>query len=290
MQGVINVFMIGAQKAGTTSLYDWLGQHPDVSAPSEMKDYHFFTIDSLYRKGFSHLDSMYDANVQVRLHCAVNYLYFSKCAPLRIAQYNSDPKFIVCLRNPVDRAISAYKYFVRTHRESKKFSEALNHEIAGGLYTYEERADNSYLSHGYYDEQIEDYLSVFPNSRFHYVLFDDIADPDKQKNVMRGICEFLGIDGNYEFSFQHLNASGVPKYRFVSYLLRKSAFIKIFRSFIPLRLRKRIARRVEEMNISSVPIEVTIEDADIAMLKDAYRPRSTRLSGIVGDLPESWSK
>ena len=44
----INTFLIGAQKAGTTSLYDWLSQHPEVSAPSAIKDYHFFTNEKLF--------------------------------------------------------------------------------------------------------------------------------------------------------------------------------------------------------------------------------------------------
>jgi len=46
----INAFLIGAQKAGTTSLYEWLGQHPDVYAPEELKDYHFFTNPKLLKK------------------------------------------------------------------------------------------------------------------------------------------------------------------------------------------------------------------------------------------------
>ena len=47
----INTFLIGAQKAGTTSLYDWIGQHPEVHAPDAIKDYHYFTNESYFKKG-----------------------------------------------------------------------------------------------------------------------------------------------------------------------------------------------------------------------------------------------
>ncbi len=44
MNSRINTFIVGAQKAGTTSIYDWLGQHPEIEASPEIKDYHFFNL------------------------------------------------------------------------------------------------------------------------------------------------------------------------------------------------------------------------------------------------------
>src|SRR5690554_2130252 len=113
MREKINVFLVGAQKAGTTSLYEWLGQHPDIEAPQEIKDYHFFTNEALFDKGVPQLERFYSADKPVRVHSAVNYLYFYKEAAARIYEYNKEAKIIICLREPVARAISAYKYCVK---------------------------------------------------------------------------------------------------------------------------------------------------------------------------------
>ena len=63
----IDVFIIGAQKAGTTSVYDWLGQHPQIEAPQHIKDYHFFTDKALFKKGIKHLEKQYKFNNKLKI-------------------------------------------------------------------------------------------------------------------------------------------------------------------------------------------------------------------------------
>lgn len=124
---LINAFIVGAQKAGTTSLYDWLSQHPDVSAPLEMKDFHYFTEH--FGENIDTLHKHYKESKSVKLHCAVNYLFFSETVATKLKNYNPNSKIIICLRNPIDRAISAYKYFRKTCRESYSLYDALNREL-----------------------------------------------------------------------------------------------------------------------------------------------------------------
>src|SRR4051794_23774070 len=111
MQGKINCFLIGVQKAGTSSFYNWLSQHPQIEAPQEMKDTHFFSLAKYYEKGNNWVESFYNSReeARVRLQGAVNYIFLDE-APIRIKNYNSESKFILILRDPVKRAYSAFKY------------------------------------------------------------------------------------------------------------------------------------------------------------------------------------
>jgi len=74
----INTVIIGIQKAGTTSFYDWLGQHPDIYAPVKAKDFHFFSNDKHFNKGINNLTDKYKdyKNEKIILHSGVNYSYF----------------------------------------------------------------------------------------------------------------------------------------------------------------------------------------------------------------------
>ena len=247
----INTFLVGAQKAGTTSLYDWLGQHKDISAPSLIKDYHFFTKEKLFSKGVSHLESFFQHQSLIRLHCAVNYMFFSKSTAQKIHQYNPNAKIIFCLRNPVDRAKSAYKYFKRTLREDNSFEKALFKELNNELTTHNELSDNTYLEHSNYYNQILDYMKFFHKDNIHFLFFEDLINQEKRHIVMEELCKFLNISIKENFNFKHLNASNLPKIRFVTHLLKNRILLRIVGLLIPFKYRRNIRRFIEKKNVSS---------------------------------------
>jgi hypothetical protein len=285
----IDVFIIGAQKAGTTSVYDWLGQHPELEAPEHIKDYHFFLDNPLFKKGIKHLEKQYKFDNKVKLHCAVNYLYFSKIVPERIYNYNPEAKIIVCLREPVSRAISAYKYFTRTLRENNDFSEALRLEQQNRLKGTTKEGNNTYMSHGNYADQINDYIQYFPNSKIYYLIFEELIDSGKQVNIMSDLCEFLGVSRDFAFNFTHLNASTQPRSKIINYLIRKPVFTRVFRYLIPFRVRKRIIKKIEENNISRNNIEIKINHEDYLYLKKYYSVQNKKLYEIINkDLNGIW--
>ena len=89
----------------------------DYSYQNILKPHQKERIDNLIGKEKNTLGSGYNLNQSlIRLHCAVNYMFFSKSTAKKIYQYNPNAKIIFCLRNPVDRAKSAYKYFKLTLR------------------------------------------------------------------------------------------------------------------------------------------------------------------------------
>lgn len=275
----IEVFIIGAQKAGTTSLYAWLGQHPEISAPIELKDYHFVTHEEKFEKGWAYLESFYHSE-KLKVHAAVNYMYYSKMAAERIYQYNPDAKIVICLRNPVERAISAFKYCIRNLSENEtNFANAIERELEGNLIA-EEEGDLAYLKHGNYVEQINDYLKYYPKENIHYLLFEDVIK-DQSTKELNGLFDFFSISKNVEIDFTHQNKSGKVKSGFLNYVLRKDYPLKGVRKLIPFKYRKRWGSLMRENNISTEEIDVSITNKDKQRLIDYYKEMIVEMESII---------
>ena len=185
-----DVVVLGAQRAGTTSLFDWLAPHPQV-APATTKEVHYF--DRFYAHG----DRWYRAHFPVmggrRLAIeATPYLLFSPVAPARVAADLPSARFIVLLRDPVQRAVSHYWHSCRIHAENEPLERAIALEderlagqeeivLAGGE-SFAHR-NFSYKARGHYAEQLARWFAVVDRERFLVVrsedLFLDAAAPGR---------------------------------------------------------------------------------------------------------------
>lgn len=287
----VNTFIIGAQKAGTTSLYQWLGQHPDVYAPGEIKDYHFFTNESLFKKGYSHFKSFYNKNdVKIKLHAAVNYLYFYKTAAKRLYEYNPKAKIIVCLRNPVERIISAYKYFVRTGREDCSFEKAITRELKGKV-PDEKLSDQTYLGHGEYLEQIKGYLEYFNKNQLYILLFEELINEKKRPSLMYNLFNYLDLDNpSFQVHFTHQNKSGKVKSKFMNRVFRDNYSLKGVKNIIPLSVRKKIGRTLKEYNISDNEVEIDLTENRLMFLHEYFKMSIQELEVFCNrDLLKIWN-
>jgi hypothetical protein len=203
MRGLPSVLVIGAQKAGTTSLFNYLVQHPQVRAPF-VKEIHYFDLhyaegDSWYRSRFPLTRSL-DGGA-LTLDASPYYLVHPQ-VPARAARLLPGVKLVVLLRNPVDRALSHYQHEVRGRRESLSFAEAIEAEgerLAGEearlaadptYYSYNHHR-YSYLLRGRYVEQLQRWVEHFPRSQLLVVqsewLFRDPAA------AMAAVQEFVGL-------------------------------------------------------------------------------------------------
>ncbi|HEX8199102.1 MAG TPA: sulfotransferase [Isosphaeraceae bacterium] len=222
-----NFLILGAAKAGTTALYHHLRQHPQIGM-SRIKETNYFALmgepvdfrgpgDREFIGRFS-VTTLDDYRDQFR-HCAATpavgeasplYLYSPKAAH-GIRHFVPDAKLIVILRDPVDRAYSAFLHLVRDGREPViDFGEALRRE--------EERiADRwehiwHYRRMGFYHEQLSRYFVAFDRAQIRIYLYDEFhADP---LGVLRDVFRFLGVDEGFapDTSVRH-NAASVPRER-----------------------------------------------------------------------------
>jgi hypothetical protein len=177
--------IIGAQRSGTTSLYQYLAEHPAI-APAATKEVHFF--DTRYGRGLSwyrgHFPTRATAERGRRRTGfepiageASPYYLFHPLAPERIAHDLPFAKFIVMLRDPVSRAVSQYQHERSLGAEDLSIEEAFAQEparlagehermLADHSYNSYSHQHHSYMSRGEYAEQLERWFAVFPRERF----------------------------------------------------------------------------------------------------------------------------
>ena len=126
-----NFMCIGASKSGTTSLYDILKQHSDIFLPS-FKEPHFFDIPLVYQNGIEWYKKTYFQSVKNE-KCIGDFTptyLFDEHAPERILNdLGVNMKFIIILRNPVDRAYSHYLHSKRDLHEHLSFEDALKKKV-----------------------------------------------------------------------------------------------------------------------------------------------------------------
>ncbi len=204
-----NVFLVGAQKSATTSVYDWMAQHPDICGPDSVKDTPFFIDDDLYIKGIEWLEGLYRpyySGERIMLNGCVNYMYFES-AIKRIAEYNPDAKIVIILRNPIDRAYSAYLYFRKQNLENRSFLQALKDEKEMiKSENLKELSNKTYASHGLYHKQISSIYNYFDKEKIFVGLYEEVAnEPEK---VMMELYSFLGVSLDFRPSFEVLNKTG----------------------------------------------------------------------------------
>jgi sulfotransferase family protein len=232
-----NTFLIGAQKSGTTTLHDWIGQHPDVYCIKQLKDFPFFINDEFYKKGLKWFSGFFDdAGKKIVLHSSVQYIYFHNIFIPRMQSFNSNIKMIAIIRNPVERAYSAYWQARKTVRENcDTFEEALNlQDIRAKSNDFDVRCHLTYIDHGFYYGQINNFYRMFDRQQLFIALFDDLKN--KPLDLMKKIYTFLGIDNNFQPILRKLNASRYPLIktlqRFINYIPKATVLPKSLKYFI----------------------------------------------------------
>jgi hypothetical protein len=209
--------IIGAQRAGTTSLYDYLCRHPDVAGPTAAKEdafwekeVHFF--DDKFWRGVDWYRSFFPLSVSralarrrnrdvIALEATPSYL-FHPAVPARVARTLPAVRLIALLRDPVERAYSHYQLMRRLGRETLSFEDALAAEagrldgeeerlLANPRYSSRKYRDYSYVARGLYANQLERWLPCFPKEQLLVLRAEDmLARPGE---VYAETLAFLGL-------------------------------------------------------------------------------------------------
>jgi hypothetical protein len=180
--------IVGAQKCGTTSLYEYLAEHPQVM-PALTKEVHYF--DVRYPRGMSWYRAHFGLRRPGRITGEASpYYLFHPAAPQRIKSDVPRAKLIVMLRDPAERAVSHYHHSVDWGFETLSLEDAIRHEperldgeasriASDPTYRGLDYQHLSYLSRGVYADQLELWLSLFPREQMlvlnSHDFFDDPA-------------------------------------------------------------------------------------------------------------------
>jgi hypothetical protein len=185
-----NFIVIGAQKAGTTSLHAYLSEHPQV-LPSATKEIHYFDLnyskgEGWYRRRFLSLAETARSKRAISGEASPYYL-FHPLVPSRIAETVPSAKLIALLRDPVARAYSHYQHNLRKGREQSSFADAIAREMDAGASNEKEilasdavrnspHQDFSYLARGRYAEQLERFFARFPREQILILRSEDLFE------------------------------------------------------------------------------------------------------------------
>lgn len=291
-----NFIIAGTARSGTTSLYHYLRQHPQIGFPDKKEPKYFssqslvfphngvgdHTVDSQMVRSFeSYLKLFKDLGSFDRVgDASSDSLYHHKFTAPEILRILGDIPIIICLRNPSDRAISAYNNMLRDQREKLDFGSALKAE--------EDRIRSNwdwmwaYKGGGLYAEQVKTFHQTF--SQVKVVLFEEITkDP---KSVLKDIFVFLGVDSDVRIdsSFRYGN-SGRPKNKIIAFLTNRENTLTYKIRSIAIKL---LPRKVLEWMARYSLKKETINEVHMNELREYFKQDITALEKLIGRDLKMW--
>lgn len=284
-----NAYLIGVQKAGTSSLFDWLSQHPDIFGPQGMKDFHFFSNNEHWRKGLKFYRDFFKKhkNEKIIMAGGVNLIYFTDCFK-RIKKVSPEAKMLLVIRNPIDRAFSGYNHAVFTKQETEatSFEEAIKLEKTRKLKAYQQKSYLTYVGHGFYYKQIKEFAKYFPLKRLHIILFEDLKN--NPQKVVREVFEFLGVNPDFKPNFKVVNKTGEVRFKWINRLMyelegfRKVVFsLPIIDSIISADRRAIIRRALKDWNTRDFRSKPKVKKETRKALAQVYKKDVKSLEKLV---------
>lgn len=310
-----NFFVVGTVKGGTTSLHQYLEQHPQIFM-SSIKETNFFARFDINEMDFSR-DYAHDVNIDLKnylkgdmknpIHIAhINkeedylklfknvdkekaigevsnsYLLYEN-APKEIFKFDPNAKIIMILRNPIKRAFSQYVMNLRLGKTLKNnFLEEIieddNKKVKGW------GANHQYLFVGNYYEQVKRYFEIFPIENVKILFYDDYQN-DSTK-VLKELYRFLEVEVDFlpDFS-KKLNEAGVPKFKKLNYFINQFGIISWAKRNFPRSLREPFKKLMYSSKKENIP---TITPEEKEWLINYYKKDIQNLENLIKKDLSAW--
>lgn len=294
-----NFLVIGGAKSGTTSLWNFLTQHPAIFMTTP-KEPHFLCADEIrpycqgpgdYKYGNIDLaeyqDLFKDACDETALGEASNSTLYFPGAIEQIKKHIPQAKLIAVLRQPADRAFSAYMHLRRDGRETvEEFAEALQLE--------DERIASNwskiwhYRRAGFYYSQLQPFYETFPKDQLRVYLYDDFRN--EPLGTVQDMYRFLGVDSAFKPDLTaRANQSGVPKYGWLGAATRKlferpNPLRSVARKLVKEETRARFTRAIRSRN----QVRLTIPPDVRRDLTESFRDDILKLQDLIAKDLSSW--
>ncbi|MFI5171738.1 MAG: sulfotransferase family protein [Chitinophagales bacterium] len=305
--------IVGAVKAGTTSLHEYLQMHPEIFM-SPIKETNFFSDADMLFEHFN-VDYKQDVSLNVekylkgpmdkKVHIAhvrswddyqklfrdvknekaigevSNSYLFLPSAPASIKNKLPEAKIIMVLRDPVERLYSQYLMNLKLGKITEK---DLLKEIRADQ---EKRikgwgVSHLYLEVGKYYEQVKRYFDTFPAAQIKIILFDDFKKDAPA--VMKDIFQFLNVDPDFQIDLsKKYNEAGMPRFGKLNYWLTQTGVQGLVKKMFPDKLKNKIKSIIyTKTNIPSITAE------ERKYLKDYYQDDNIKLSKLINRDLSKW--
>ena len=297
-----NFLIVGTAKAGTTSLYYYLKEHPEIYLSPTRKELRFFSgmrgdfkgpKDEAVNKSITKsLEEYRQFFLNVTDEKAIgdispDYLYYYSTAVKNIKKYLKDPKIIIVLRNPVDRAFSQYLHFLRDGREHLSFEEAIKSERTRKESNWEWAW--RYTEVGFYYKQVKAYLENFSEVRIY--LYDDLRS--NIKKILKDIFLYLFVDDSFIPSniSEKFNVSGIPKNKLLhKFLTKKNPVKSAITPFVKIIIAENTKRRLKNKLLQKNLEKPQMKPETREYLINLYREDILKLQDLIKRDLSHWLK
>ena len=203
--------LVGAQRAGTTSLFRALLSHPLIHSANFHKGVNYFDVG--YHRDLSWYQGHFPSAASLRKRArgvdgepitfeASGYYMFHPCAPARMARHLPEVRVLAMLRDPVERAYSAYKHELARGFETESFEDALDLEdrrlvgeaermVVDARYQSFSHRHHAYVRRGQYAEQLDRIREHFPAEQLHVIESESFFETPE--TTYAGVLRFLGL-------------------------------------------------------------------------------------------------
>lgn len=291
-----NFVIAGSTRSGTTSLYYYLKQHPEIGFPDLKEPRYFSSINLKLPQagpGDNTVDEKLITNITdyARLYADIEnykrvgdasseYLYHYNETAIEIYNVLGDIPVLIILRNPIERAHSAYNNLVRDGRESEVFEK--------GLALEESRIENNwdmmwaYKKVGLYYEQVNKYMKVF--SRVNVIIFEDFVE--NIDYYLKDVFEFLDVSKDVDIDTSvGYSYSGKPKNKFIGWITsRNNQYIYPLRKAIMDGFPRSLLEKIAEKMYTKSQIKPETRN----YLKDYFQNDVKRLEGLLSKDLSHW--
>ncbi len=287
--------IVGVQKAGTTSIYNYLQEHPQVYM-SPIKETNFLERDweklvaenSKIKNRISSFDDYCKLFTGVQDEIAIgeaspNYIFHYESSAPRIQKYTPNAKLIVVLRNPVERAYSDYLMHLRDgiSAEIRTLSEQIKHSSHKSFI----------LRKGFYYTPVKYYIDFFCVEKVKVFLYDDLCN--NAQKFMSDIYEYIGVDKNFIANVsKKTQQARIPKNQAINNLLQRQNPIRTLaatalKTLIPLDARQELRSRLIRLN-SQHKSQVPLSSEERKQLIELYREDILKLQDLIDRDLSSW--
>jgi hypothetical protein len=284
--------IVGVQKAGTTSIYNYLQAHPQVYM-SPVKETNFLERDweeieaaQQNKNGIISLEDYAKLFEGVKDEIAIgeaspNYIFNYQSSAERIKKYVPQAQLIIVLRNPIERAYSDYLMHLRDAIGYRPLAEQIKNS-----------AHKSFiLRKGFYYEPIKYYLDVFGWEKIKVFFYDDLCQNSQQ--FMQEMYGYIGVDPNFKVdTSEKVQTAKIPKNQAINNLLQRQNPLRTFaattlKTMIPLETRQKIRDRLINLNSQSKK-EVPLSPEERQQLIELYQEDILKLQDLIDKDLSHW--
>lgn len=289
----VDVIIVGAEKAGTTSLKSYVNEHPEILGHQATEFTYFVNKKNEYELDFEEVFEKYFDGSQwtdQKLIAAKNASIHSDLTALeRLNKHNPNCKLIYCVRNPVERAYSEYTY----DRSHNRMNNSDFGEIVEILNSGEQRNRfyKNYIGHSLYHEHLDNMYQLFPKENVMVIFLEDLKT--NPEDVMKRVFNFMKVDDSFKVNLDKVyNKTSVPKSKMMTrliYFLRSNKKVnKFLRSVIPFKMYKTIGAIMVDSNRSNTKFE-SMSNETRSFLNDYFKPHNERLGKMIDSNLPFWN-